>query len=93
MVNSNISDYIKNTRDTGYNDDQIKRALKNKGWNDNDVNDAFLSLDKLELDNVEVKTMPIAPSSEPKQDYSYNNLPSTKTNTLAIISFVLTFFK
>lgn len=41
MANPQISDYIKQARENGMTDEQIKESLKTSGWSETDINEAF----------------------------------------------------
>ncbi len=82
MAKQDLIDYIISTRESGYNDEQIKKALKNKGWDDISINEAF---DKLK------EGIPEAPS-KPDIDIDDSNAHERKFNVMAILSFALSFF-
>lgn len=57
MVNQQLIEYIKQSKAQGVSDEQIKTTLKEKGWQDKDVNEAFL--------RFSVPEQPTSPTGEP----------------------------
>jgi peptidyl-prolyl cis-trans isomerase B (cyclophilin B) len=86
MANSEIKEYVEQTRKTGYSDAQIRQSLKNAGWNNTDINDA------LGLKASEPDFTPPAPVNQTAQQPSVNQTKSEKTNVLAIIALICAFF-
>jgi hypothetical protein len=78
MVNQKILDYIKKVRDAGYTDAQIRQSLINAGWSPQEIDQALAST---------LKRMPKAPP--PKRNLKGPG--ERKTNSLAIIAFILAF--
>ncbi len=48
-MNQELQNYIKKTRESGFNDEQIKRELLKVGWKEEDVNQAFNRKSKLPI--------------------------------------------
>lgn len=105
MANEKLIEYIKKTKQAGYNNEQIKRALKNKGWNDSDITEAMFEVSKdfLNAPPAEEEPPSLYPSSSDNsssdlshQDSSYSEGDSSssdrKFNVMAIIAFALSFF-
>jgi hypothetical protein len=94
MVSEKIKEYVDNARKAGYSDSQIRETLKKVGWQDKDINDAL---------GVSSPTLTAPPPPQPIQpsisqvsvsltEKDTSQVKPKKTNTLAIIAFIASFF-
>lgn len=62
MANETLIEYIKNTRELGYNDDQIRTKLLNSGWKREDIDEAIstkeISLNPIDTTSFEKPEKP-----------------------------------
>lgn len=74
MANKDILNYIKETRASGFSDDQIKSSLQSAGWQKLDVDEAFAELSRTISD---ASTTPISPVASPSLSEPTPTISST----------------
>lgn len=63
MANKDIVNYIKETRASGFSDDQIKNSLQSAGWQKTDIDEAFTELSRTISENSQTLSSPVASPS------------------------------
>jgi len=89
MVSQKMKEYIEKTRKAGFNDEQIKETLKNSGWSQGEISKA-MGDHSTHMPPPAPEKVP-GPESKPTSESIHTNT-GQKTNTLAIIAFILIFF-
>lgn len=74
MANKDILNYIKETRASGFSDDQIKSSLQSAGWQKLDVDEAFTELSRTISD---ASITPISPVASPSLSEPTPTISST----------------
>lgn len=62
MANRDIINYIRETRGSGFSDDQIKDTLKTAGWLESDISDSFNELNSSTKTYTAEETAPASPT-------------------------------
>ncbi len=88
MVSQQIKDYIEKTRKSGYSEEQIIETLKKSGWTKDEISKAMGKHNEDIPPPAPMKIAEPQPTSAPKTHSGSDQ----KTNTLAIVAFVLIFF-
>ncbi len=97
MAKQKLVDYIKKTREKGFDDDKIRQALEGQGWYNSDIDEAFESLkDRLPEapapdEETGISPKLVDPDDSGKPEPAAEKPRSERYNVLAILSFVFTF--
>lgn len=69
MAEQQLIDYIKKTRQAGQTDDKTKSLLKQNGWSDQEVNEAFSAVAGASQPQQQQREPKVEPQNQPKIQY------------------------